>query len=90
MLRSVVDSCARLIEWGLRVERRRLVVIDASKGLAKAIQTTFGEWIVVQRCRVHKARNVLEHLPKHLRPWFQVRLRKIWRLECSATIRTVH
>ena len=70
-----------LIDRGLAVERRRLVVIDGSKGLAKAIETTFGQWIVIQRCRVHKSRNVLEHLPKHLRPWFQVRLRKIWKLE---------
>ena len=70
-----------LLERGLSVERRRLVVIDGSKGLAKAIATTFGDWVVVQRCRVHKARNVLEHLPKHLRPWFQVRLAKIWKLE---------
>lgn len=70
-----------LIDRGLVVERRRLVVIDGSKGLAKALKTTFGQWIVIQRCRVHKSRNVLEHLPKHLRPWFQVRLRKIWKLE---------
>ncbi len=70
-----------LIDRGLPVERRRLVVIDGSKGLAAALKSTFGEWIVIQRCRVHKARNVMEHLPKHLRPWFQVRLRKIWKLE---------
>ena len=70
-----------LIDRGLRVERRRLVVIDGSKGLAAALQSTFGGWIVIQRCRVHKARNVMDHLPKHLRPWFQVRLRKIWKLE---------
>ncbi len=70
-----------LIDRGLVVERRRLVVIDGSKGLAKALKTTFDRWIVIQRCRVHKSRNVLEHLPKHLRPWFQVRLRKIWKLE---------
>jgi len=69
-----------LIDRGLQVERRRLVVIDGSKGLAAALRSTFGEWIVIQRCRVHKARNVMEHLPKHLRPWFQVRLRKIWKL----------
>ena len=70
-----------LIDRGLRVERRRLIVVDGSKGLAAALQSTFGEWIVIQRCRVHKSRNVLEHLPKHLRPWFQVRLRKIWKLD---------
>lgn len=71
----------QLIERGLEVERRRLIVIDGSKGLHAAIQKTFGEWCAVQRCRVHKMRNVLDHLPKHLRPWFQTKLRKAWRSE---------
>jgi transposase-like protein len=70
----------QLIARGLRVERRRLIVMDGSKGLAKAIRKTFGRWCVVQRCRVHKMRNVTDHLPKHLRPWFQAKIRKAWKI----------
>ena len=68
----------QLIERGMPVERARLVVIDGSKGLRKAVRDTFGEWALIQRCRVHKIKNVLEHLPGHIRPWFAAKIRKAW------------
>ena len=68
----------QLLDRGLVVERRRLVVLDGSRGLRSAVRKTFGDWCVVQRCRVHKMRNVADHLPKHLRPWFQAKIRKAW------------
>lgn len=68
----------QLIDRGLVVERRRLIVLDGSKGLLAAVTKTFGDWCLVQRCRVHKARNVTEHLPKHVRPWFRAKLRRAW------------
>lgn len=43
---------------------RRLFVIDGSKALRKAINQVFGDDQPVQRCRNHKLRNVLGHLPK--------------------------
>ena len=52
-----------LIEPGLSVEIPRLFVIDGGKGLRAAITATFGEYALVQRCRVHKRHNVLDHLP---------------------------
>jgi transposase-like protein len=41
-----------------------LIVLDGSKALRKAVQKTFGEGCAVQRCQVHKRRNVKEHLAK--------------------------
>ena len=67
-----------LSDRGLRVERARLFVIDGGKGLRKAIHSVFGEWALVQRCQVHKARNVLEHLPERQRVWVQASLRRAW------------
>jgi transposase-like protein len=67
-----------LINRGLRVERARLFVIDGGKGLRKAIRTVFGEWALVQRCQVHKARNVLEHLPERQRVWVRASLMRAW------------
>ena len=67
-----------LIDRGLRVERARLFVIDGGKGLRKAIRTVFGEWALVQRCQVHKMRNVLEHLPERQRVWVRASLRRAW------------
>src|SRR5213594_1686206 len=67
-----------LIDRGLRVERARLFVIDGGKGLRKAIRSVFGEWALVQRCQVHKTRNVLEHLPERQRVWVRASLRRAW------------
>src|SRR5262249_12886683 len=52
-----------LHERGLALERAVLFVIDGGTGLRKAIRETCGPTAVVQRCQVHKGRNVLEHLP---------------------------
>ena len=53
-----------LFDRGLVVDGPILCVIDGGKGLRKAIQDVFGERGVVQRCQIHKRRNVLGHLPK--------------------------
>ena len=53
-----------LVERGLDPDYPRLYVIDGGKGLHKAIKNTFGKDAVVQRCQVHKKRNVLEYLPE--------------------------
>jgi len=57
-----------LVERGLNTKRTMLVVIDGSKSLAKAVRATFGHRALIQRCQVHKKRNVLEHLPEKARP----------------------
>ena len=67
-----------LIERGLVVERARLFVIDGSAGLRKAIRHTFGQWALIQRCQIHKLRNVLEHLPDTKREWVGAKMRKAW------------
>lgn len=53
-----------LVKRGLDPKRRRLFVIDGSKALRKAIDVVFGDGAPVQRCRNHKLRNVLGHLPE--------------------------
>jgi transposase-like protein len=52
---------------GLRTDRAMLFVIDGSKALAKSIRATFGARAVIQRCQVHKRRNVEDHLPDDMR-----------------------
>ena len=59
---------ADLRERGLDLDRPTLFIIDGGTGLRKAIRETSGALGLVQRCQVHKARNVLEHLPEALRP----------------------
>jgi len=58
---------SNLVERGLDTTRSILVVIDGSKALAKAVRDVFGKRALIQRCQVHKKRNVLEHLPERRR-----------------------
>lgn len=73
-----------LIDRGLVVERARLFVIDGGKGLRKAIRETFAQWALIQRCQVHKLRNVLDHLPGSKRAVIGAALRKAWSADSEA------
>ena len=53
-----------LIDRGLNAGRPRLYVLDGGKALHKAVLDTFGKNAVIQRCQVHKKRNVLSYLPE--------------------------
>jgi transposase-like protein len=64
------DLCDR----GLSADRGLLVVIDGGKALAAGVATVFGDRAVVQRCTLHKRRNVTDHLPKDQRGWVDQRL----------------
>ena len=75
VVRSLI---ADLLDRGLDAERPRLWVIDGSKALRRAIREIFGETALVQRCQVHKLRNVLEHLPEHVRPSVRRAMRDAW------------
>ena len=60
---------ADLQSRGLRTDRSLLVILDGSKALHKAATQMFGAAALIQRCQVHKLRNILEHLPEGQRPW---------------------
>jgi putative transposase len=57
------DLLANLHSRGLRTDRSLLVILDRSKALRNAVRATFGAAALVQRCQVHKTRNILEYLP---------------------------
>ncbi len=70
-----------LIERGLDPKVCRLFIIDGAKALTKAIRKTFGRHTPIQRCQVHKARNILERLPKPLHASVRKVLRQAWELD---------
>ena len=72
-----------LVDRGLDPARRRLFVIDGSKALRKAIAQVFGVGHSVQRCRNHKLRNVLGHLPKDEHPQVKAASRAAWKLDAK-------
>jgi transposase-like protein len=55
---------ADLVERGLDASEPRLYILDGGKALHKAVKDTFGKKAVIQRCQVHKKRNVLSYLPE--------------------------
>lgn len=67
-----------LVERGLPTDQALVFVIDGSKALRQAITKTFGEQAKIQRCPVHKRRNVLDHLPQSARPSVKRALDDAW------------
>lgn len=70
----------KLVERGVKPGRRRLFVIDGAKALRTAIDQVYGDHNPVQRCRQHKLRNVLGHLPKEQHDQASATLRAAWKL----------
>jgi putative transposase len=61
---AVVSSLlSELVERGLDFSTPRLYVLDGGKALAAAVRKQAGEAAFIQRCQVHKKRNVVDHLP---------------------------
>lgn len=53
-----------LEQRGLRLSAKVLFIIDGGKGTAKALKERYGRKLLVQRCTIHKDRNLQAHLPK--------------------------
>lgn len=62
----VTALLADLVARGLATDSGVLCVIDGAKALAAGINKVFGETAVVQRCVLHKRRNLAGYLPKEL------------------------
>jgi transposase-like protein len=54
------DLCGR----GLDTSSPTLLVLDGAKALRAAVKRVWGQNALIQRCQVHKQRNVREHLPQ--------------------------
>jgi transposase-like protein len=60
----VGELLSDLLTRGLDFSTPRLYILDGGKALAAAVRRHAGEAAFIQRCQVHKKRNVLEHLPE--------------------------
>lgn len=70
-----------LVDRGLDGALGLIFVIDGAKALRKAIGDVFGARAVVQRCQVHKGRNVLDHLPEEKRASVRRAMRDAYELD---------
>ena len=76
---------ANLQGRGLRTDRSLLVILDGALALHKAVRMVFGEAALIQRCQVHKLRNILDHLPERERPAVQATVRRAYQAADAKT-----
>lgn len=74
----VTALLADLVARGLSVDAGVLIVVDGAKALATGIEKVFGEKAIVQRCVLHKRRNVKGHLPQETGERVDARLRLVF------------
>lgn len=68
--KSLVED---LCERGLCRDQATLLVLDGSKALRKAVLAAWGRYAIIQRCQIHKKRNIQAHVPE--RHWDEIRRR---------------
>jgi transposase-like protein len=70
-----------LLERGLDFTQPRLYILDGGKALTAAVKKHAGESAAIQRCQVHKRRNVLDHLADEQKPGVAKQLNAAYSLE---------
>lgn len=76
-----------VISRGLKLDGKILCVIDGGKGIRKAIEDVLGDLAVVQRCQLHKRRNLKAHLPESCQTYVDRALREAYRSASADTAR---
>ena len=77
----VGELLADLVERGLDFTEPRLYILDGGKALTAAVKKHAGESAAIQRCQVHKRRNVLDHLTEEQKPAVSKKLNAAYALE---------
>ncbi|GIW55515.1 MAG: IS256 family transposase [Nitrospiraceae bacterium] len=72
------ELCADLERRGLDFQQARLYVLDGARALAAAVRKRAGQAALIQRCHLHKRRNVLGHLPDQHQPFIEQKLIAAW------------
>jgi len=85
-VQALIDN---LVERGLDPALPRLFIIDGSKALSKAIRAAFGRDVAIQRCQIHKARNIMDRLPKSMHAQVRRGLRQAWELDDAGKAETL-
>jgi len=80
----VGELLGELMNRGLNFAEPRLYVLDGGKALHSAVKKYAGESAPIQRCQVHKRRNVLDHLTEDQKPSVSRKLNAAYALEDHA------
>lgn len=78
------DVCKMLItdmiNRGLKTKHQYLFVVDGAKALSKAVKDVFGTDSLIQRCQIHKRRNVKSHLPEEYQNVIDTRIKAAYNM----------
>jgi putative transposase len=77
----VSEMLGELADRGLDFTRPRLYVLDGAKALHAAVKNHAGDAALIQRCQVHKRRNVLDHLTEEDKPLVAPKLNAAYAME---------
>ena len=77
-VQALVD---KLIERGPDPQICRLFIAASARALTRAIRKTFGADIPIQRCQVHKARNITDRIDPKLHARVRHALKQAWKLD---------
>ena len=80
----VGELLGELVNRGLDFSEPRLYILDGGKALTAAVKKHAGESAAIQRCQVHKRRNVLDHLTDEQKPAVAKKLNAAYALEDHA------
>jgi putative transposase len=78
----VTELLVDLRERGLEVTRPILACLDGAKALRRAVLDVF-DAPVIQRCQLHKIRNLRDKLPQRLRPGVERRMRAAYHADSA-------
>ena len=75
---AVKGLLKNLIERNFHFEEGLLTIIDGSQGLRKAVEETFGNLTLIQRCQWHKRENVVSYLPQEEKEVYRGKLQRAY------------
>jgi putative transposase len=78
----VTELLVGLRERGLDVTRPILACLDGAKAVRRAVLDVF-DALVIQRCQLHKVRNLRDKLPQRLRPGVERRMRAAYHADSA-------
>jgi putative transposase len=81
VVKHLLDDIA---QRGVDFQVPRLYVLDGGKALHAAVRKTAGRCAVIQRCQVHKIRNVVDHLPEEYQSNIRCKMRNAYSMQQHA------
>jgi transposase-like protein len=85
----VTSLLEELRERGVRTDVPTLFVLDGAKALSAAVVRVWGKFAVIQRCQIHKRRNIEAHLPERHHEELRTRLNAAYHEQSVTQARTL-